>query len=380
MAAIHPSSVIIEAGAKIGAGVKIGPFCLVGADVVLGDGSQLHSHVVLAGRTTIGPRARIYPFASIGHPPQDLKYAGEASTLVIGADCTIREGVTMNPGTAGGMHDHARRRRLPLPRQLARRPRLPDRQQRHLLEQRHARRPLHASAISSSSAAGPGCTSSSGSASTPSSAACQRSRTMSFPTAWRSATGLISPASTSSACGGAASRRDQIHDLRRAYRLLFAQEGTLSERRRTTWRPNSRSTRSFTKSWISSATERIAPCARRARRSAGRELADRRTRRDPRRRGTAAARARPTISSEPAGISHPGLPRLCAAASAQGGARRLRRARSARPSWPRCETLVAVRGDPRRRRPPARSSGAARGVLGHAQHAARSGRHRARRR
>jgi UDP-N-acetylglucosamine acyltransferase len=99
---IHPSA-IIESGAKIGNGVRIGPFCMVGADVELGEGSELHSHVVLAGRTSIGPRARIFPFASVGHRPQDLKYAGEPSTLVIGADCTIREGVTMNPGTAGGI-------------------------------------------------------------------------------------------------------------------------------------------------------------------------------------------------------------------------------------------------------------------------------------
>lgn len=100
-ATVHPSSVV-EPGAKLGAGVKIGPFCVVGAEVELGEGSELFSHVVLAGKTTIGPRAKIYPFASIGHPPQDLKYAGEPSTLVIGSDCTIREGVTMNPGTAGG--------------------------------------------------------------------------------------------------------------------------------------------------------------------------------------------------------------------------------------------------------------------------------------
>jgi UDP-N-acetylglucosamine acyltransferase len=60
------------------------------------------SHAVVAGRTTVGPRTRIFPFASIGHQPQDLKYNGEPSTLAIGADCLIREGVTMNPGTAGG--------------------------------------------------------------------------------------------------------------------------------------------------------------------------------------------------------------------------------------------------------------------------------------
>ena len=99
--AVHPSAVI-EDGAVIHEGCRIGPFCHVGPDAVLGQGCELKSHVVVAGRTTIGPRALIYPFASIGHAPQDLKYAGEPSTLTIGADCTIREGVTMNPGTAGG--------------------------------------------------------------------------------------------------------------------------------------------------------------------------------------------------------------------------------------------------------------------------------------
>ncbi|AWN48777.1 acyl-[acyl-carrier-protein]--UDP-N-acetylglucosamine O-acyltransferase [Methylobacterium terrae] len=98
---IHPSAVV-EDGAVIGAGVEIGPFCHVGPEARLGDGVRLVSHVVVAGRTTVGPRTRIYPFASIGHPPQDLKFRGEDSTLTIGADCQIREGVTMNPGTAGG--------------------------------------------------------------------------------------------------------------------------------------------------------------------------------------------------------------------------------------------------------------------------------------
>lgn len=98
---IHPTAVI-EDGAKIGAGVKIGPFCMVGREVELGEGCHLVSHVAVSGRTTIGPRTRIFPFASIGHIPQDLKYRGEASTLDIGADCMIREGVTMNPGTEGG--------------------------------------------------------------------------------------------------------------------------------------------------------------------------------------------------------------------------------------------------------------------------------------
>ncbi len=98
---VNPSAVI-EDGAKLGEGVRIGPFCLVGAEVVLGEGCELKSHVVVTGRTTVGPRTKIYPFASVGHVPQDLKFAGEPSTLEVGAECTIREGVTMNPGTAGG--------------------------------------------------------------------------------------------------------------------------------------------------------------------------------------------------------------------------------------------------------------------------------------
>jgi len=97
----HPTAVI-EAGATVGAGAKIGPYCVVGAEVVLGEGVELVSHVVVAGRTTIGARTRVFPFASIGHQPQDLKYNGEPSTLRIGADCIIREGVTINPGTEGG--------------------------------------------------------------------------------------------------------------------------------------------------------------------------------------------------------------------------------------------------------------------------------------
>ena len=98
---IHPTA-IIEQGAKLGEGVKIGPFCVVGPEVALGEGVELVSHVVVAGTTTIGPRTRIFPFASIGHQPQDLKFHGEPCTLSVGADCIIREGVTMNPGTEGG--------------------------------------------------------------------------------------------------------------------------------------------------------------------------------------------------------------------------------------------------------------------------------------
>lgn len=100
-AQVHPTA-IVEDGAVLGDNVKVGPFCLVGAEARLSDGVDLVSHVVVTGRTTVGPRTKVYPFASIGHQPQDLKYAGEPSRLEIGADTTIREHVTINPGTEGG--------------------------------------------------------------------------------------------------------------------------------------------------------------------------------------------------------------------------------------------------------------------------------------
>jgi UDP-N-acetylglucosamine acyltransferase len=101
MTTIHPTA-IVEPGAKLGEDVRIGPYCIVGPNVELGDGVELIAHVVLGGHTRIGAGSKIYPFASLGHPPQDLKYKGEPSALLIGANNVIREHVTMNPGTAGG--------------------------------------------------------------------------------------------------------------------------------------------------------------------------------------------------------------------------------------------------------------------------------------
>lgn len=98
---VHPSAVV-EDGAKLGADVKIGPFCAVGPGVTLGDGVELVSHVAVGGETKIGDGTRIWPFASIGHQPQDLKFTGEVSYLEIGRNNMIREHVTMNPGTIGG--------------------------------------------------------------------------------------------------------------------------------------------------------------------------------------------------------------------------------------------------------------------------------------
>lgn len=100
MSDIHETAIIAE-GAKLGEGVKIGPYCVVGKDVKLGRGVELKSHVVVEGITTIGEDTVIYPFASVGHAPQDLKYSGEKSTLTIGKRNKIREHVTINPGTAG---------------------------------------------------------------------------------------------------------------------------------------------------------------------------------------------------------------------------------------------------------------------------------------
>jgi UDP-N-acetylglucosamine acyltransferase len=98
---VHPTA-IVAPGAQLGAGVKIGPYCMVGEHVVLHDNVELVSHAVVEGRTTVGAGTKIFPFASVGHQPQDLKFAGEESRLEIGERCKIRENVTINPGTEGG--------------------------------------------------------------------------------------------------------------------------------------------------------------------------------------------------------------------------------------------------------------------------------------
>ncbi len=101
MASIH-STAIIEPGAEIGESVQIGPYSVIGANVTLRDRVCIHSHVVIEGNTQIGQGTEIFPFASIGHIPQDKKYQGEQSRLIIGEQNVIREHVTMNPGTEGG--------------------------------------------------------------------------------------------------------------------------------------------------------------------------------------------------------------------------------------------------------------------------------------
>ncbi|WP_375227626.1 acyl-ACP--UDP-N-acetylglucosamine O-acyltransferase [Roseobacter sp. S98] len=101
MGGIHPSAVV-EEGAKIDPTATVGPFCTVGPQVTLGPGVELRSHVVVTGRTIVGEDTVIFPFAVIGEIPQDLKFRGEATELVIGKRNRIREHVTMNCGTEGG--------------------------------------------------------------------------------------------------------------------------------------------------------------------------------------------------------------------------------------------------------------------------------------
>ncbi|MGC1303576.1 MAG: acyl-ACP--UDP-N-acetylglucosamine O-acyltransferase [Caulobacteraceae bacterium] len=98
---IHPSAVV-DAKARIGEGVEIGPYCIVGPDVTLHSGVQLRSHVVIEGHTEIGEDCVVSAFASLGGPPQHLAHKGEATRLVVGARNSIREHVTMNAGTVMG--------------------------------------------------------------------------------------------------------------------------------------------------------------------------------------------------------------------------------------------------------------------------------------
>lgn len=98
---VHPSA-IVEDGAVIGAGCKIGPFACVGPDVTLGQDVELKSHAIVTGQTEVGDGTVIFSFAVVGEIPQDLKFSGEKTRLVVGKRNRIREGATLNTGTAGG--------------------------------------------------------------------------------------------------------------------------------------------------------------------------------------------------------------------------------------------------------------------------------------
>jgi UDP-N-acetylglucosamine acyltransferase len=96
------STARVAGGATIGADVEIGPYCIVGPDVTIGDGCKLVANVYVAGVTAIGERTTIHPYACLGTPPQSVHYKGEKTKLFVGSDCIIREGSTLNIGTAGG--------------------------------------------------------------------------------------------------------------------------------------------------------------------------------------------------------------------------------------------------------------------------------------
>ncbi len=101
MPTIHPTA-IVDSAARIADDAWIGPYCMVGAGVTLGPGCRLDLHVNVEGRTEIGARTRVAPFASLGSPPQSKKYRGGETRLLVGADCDIRESVTMSRGTEDG--------------------------------------------------------------------------------------------------------------------------------------------------------------------------------------------------------------------------------------------------------------------------------------
>src|SRR5919201_6883297 len=101
MTAVDPTARVADS-AVLGNDVSVGPYCVVGPHVTLGDGVRLVAHVHITGNTSVGERTVIYPFASLGTPPQSVKYRGGPTRLVVGADCDIREGVTINTGTEDG--------------------------------------------------------------------------------------------------------------------------------------------------------------------------------------------------------------------------------------------------------------------------------------
>ena len=101
MGGIHPTA-IVAPGARISADAKVGPYCVIGPEVELGKGVELLGHVVIDGRTSIGEGTVVHQFATLGGPPQHLRYGGEPTELKVGRSCRVRECVTINRGTASG--------------------------------------------------------------------------------------------------------------------------------------------------------------------------------------------------------------------------------------------------------------------------------------
>ncbi len=98
---IHPTA-IIDSNSKVSTNVEIGPYCIIGPDVEIGSNTKLHSHISIMGNTKIGKNNEIFPFVSLGTPPQDLKYKGEKNSIIIGDNNKLREYVNINPGTTQG--------------------------------------------------------------------------------------------------------------------------------------------------------------------------------------------------------------------------------------------------------------------------------------
>lgn len=98
---IHPTA-LVDPNASLGANIFIGPWCIVGPDVVLRDGVKLHASVIIEGRAQLGERVEVYPFTTLGMAPQDQKYSGESTSCIIGDDTIIRENVTIHRGTSQG--------------------------------------------------------------------------------------------------------------------------------------------------------------------------------------------------------------------------------------------------------------------------------------
>lgn len=97
---VHPSAVV-DAKAKLGVGVRVGPFSVIGPNVILEDGAVIHSHAVIDGYTTLGPNVEVFPHTAVGLPPQDKKYDGSPTKLIVGARTVIRECATLQPGSVG---------------------------------------------------------------------------------------------------------------------------------------------------------------------------------------------------------------------------------------------------------------------------------------
>lgn len=228
MAHIHPTAIVAE-GADLADDVEIGAFCVIGAHVSIGAGGKLHSHVVVDGNTKIGRNVEIFPFAAVGLQPQDLKFEGEDVGTEIGDNVNIREYVTINPGTKGGgsvtrVGDHCH---LMVGAHIAHDCKIGD----HVILVNHATIAGHCEIGDHAIVAGM-------------SAVIQFARVgeHAFVGGMSGVENDVIP--FGSALGNRAHlgglnivglkrrgfSRDQIHNLRRAYRMLFAEEGTLNER------------------------------------------------------------------------------------------------------------------------------------------------------